>query len=69
MRKILAGIALVAACAGTVNAQNNKNVLEGNGKSVTRDVAVQSFSKLKASGVYELKLSQGDKESVRIEAD
>jgi hypothetical protein len=69
MRKILSGIALVAAFAGTVNAQNNKDVLEGNGKSVTRDVAVQSFSRLKASGVYELKLSQGDKESVKIEAD
>ena len=43
--------------------------IEGNGKMVTREVAVSSFSTLKASGVYELKLSQGDKESVRIEAD
>ncbi|HEV7622130.1 MAG TPA: head GIN domain-containing protein, partial [Flavisolibacter sp.] len=43
--------------------------LEGNGKLVTRDVAVQSFDALKASGVYELKLSQGNKETVKIEAD
>ncbi len=30
---------------------------------------MQTFEELKASGVYELKLSQGDKESVKIEAD
>jgi hypothetical protein len=43
--------------------------IEGNGKIITRDIPVQSFEELKASGVYELKLSQGDKESVKIEAD
>ena len=36
---------------------------------MTRDVPVSSFETLKASGVYELKLLQGDKESVKIEAD
>jgi hypothetical protein len=36
---------------------------------VTRDVPVSSFDALQASGVYELKLSQGNKESVKIEAD
>jgi hypothetical protein len=48
---------------------NNKETIEGNGKMVTRDVSVSSFSALQASGVYELKLSQGSKESVKIEAD
>ena len=48
---------------------NNKETIEGNGKMVTRDVAVSSFDVLQASGIYELKLSQGSKESVKIEAD
>jgi hypothetical protein len=56
--------------AGAVMAQDNKKeTIEGNGKSVTRDVPVSSFDALKASGVYELKLSQGNKETVKIEAD
>jgi hypothetical protein len=48
---------------------NKRETIEGNGKSVTRDVTVSSFNALEASGVYELKLSQGSKESVKIEAD
>ena len=48
---------------------NNKETIEGNGKMVTSDVAVSSFDVLQASGIYELKLSQGSKESVKIEAD
>jgi hypothetical protein len=66
----LAGLFLASA----VHAQNDKNdskheTIEGNGKKVTRDVTVTSFDALQASGVYELKLSQGSKESVKIEAD
>jgi Putative auto-transporter adhesin, head GIN domain len=48
---------------------NNRETIEGNGKLTTRDVSVSSFDALQASGVYELKLSQGSKESVKIEAD
>jgi len=48
---------------------NKRETIEGNGKTVTRDVSVSSFNALQASGVYELKLSQGSKESVKIEAD
>jgi hypothetical protein len=51
------------------NAQSDKETIEGNGKLVTKDVAVKSFNELKANGIYELKLTQGDKETVRIEAD
>ena len=47
----------------------DKKTLEGNGKMVTKDFNVSSFEELKASGVYELKLSQGNTESVKIEAD
>src|SRR5215216_4960063 len=66
---------LFAAFAGiflcnAATAQKEKNeTIEGNGKMVTRDISVSSFDVLKASGMYELKLSQGSKESVKIEAD
>lgn len=46
-----------------------KETIEGNGKHITRDVTISSFDALKVSGVYELKLLQGSKESVKIEAD
>jgi hypothetical protein len=60
----------IAGLLSTASAQDKQNeAIEGNGKLVTRDIAVQSFDELKASGVYELKLTQGDKESVKIEAD
>jgi hypothetical protein len=60
--------------AGMAHAQNDNNsnkheTIEGNGKKVTREVTVSGFDVLEASGVYELKLSQGSKESVKIEAD
>jgi len=48
---------------------NKKETIEGNGKTVTRDIPISSFNALQASGVYELKLFQGNKESVKIEAD
>jgi hypothetical protein len=66
----LAGLFL----AGNIHAQNDDNnnkheTIEGNGKKITREVSVSRFDVLQASGVYELKLSQGSKESVKIEAD
>lgn len=68
MRNMLIGVALAAALVG--QAQDKKQeTIEGNGKMVSRDVAVTSFDELKASGVYELKLVQGGKEAVKIEAD
>src|SRR5919199_5639271 len=71
MRKVLfTSYLLFVSSLATVFAQNKeKETLEGNGKLVTRDVAVTSFDALKASGVYELKLTQGNKEALRIEAD
>jgi len=47
----------------------DKKTLEGNGKMVTKEISISPFEALKASGVYELKLSQGNTESVKIEAD
>ena len=68
MRKILLA-AVVSLVATATFAQDKNEIIEGNGKVVTRNVAVSSFDALKASGLYELKLSQGSTESVKIEAD
>ncbi|MEO7983953.1 MAG: head GIN domain-containing protein [Bacteroidota bacterium] len=47
----------------------SKKTIEGSGNIITKDVAVQSFSELKASGVFSVYLEQGNTESVKIEAD
>ncbi|MGN6163943.1 MAG: head GIN domain-containing protein [Flavisolibacter sp.] len=62
---ILAGFALNLPC----RAQEKNETIEGNGKLITKEVPVASFDALEASGIYELKLSQADKETVKIEAD
>ncbi len=70
MRKLLLAAAVGLFTFTTVGAQNKKGeTIEGNGNLISREVPVQSFSALKASGVYELKLTQGNKEGVKIEAD
>jgi hypothetical protein len=63
---LTAGILLTTAA---VAQKQERETLEGNGNLVTKEIAVTSFSEIKASGVYELRLSQGNKESVKIEAD
>lgn len=70
MRNVFFLATLTLFVFASANAQkSNRETVEGNGNTVSRDVAVSSFEKLKASGVYELKLVQGDKEAVKIEAD
>jgi hypothetical protein len=70
MKKILFTWAAALGLAKTTAAQDSKEqTLEGNGKLVTREVPVTPFDALWASGIYELKLLQGSKESVKIEAD
>ena len=49
-------------------AQKN-NTIKPSGNIVTKDFPVSSFNAIKANGLYELVLTQGDKESVKIEAD
>ena len=53
--------------------KNDKNKekerIEGSGNVITKNVAVKSFDQLTASGVFNLQLSQGDKEQVKIEAE
>jgi hypothetical protein len=43
--------------------------IEPSGNIITRDVKINSFNSIKAEGLYELVLIQGDEESVKIEAD
>jgi len=59
---------LAMACLQTTKAQKQETI-EGNGNLVTKNISVQPFTALDASGVYELKLTQGSSESVKIEAD
>ncbi|HEV7737549.1 MAG TPA: DUF2807 domain-containing protein, partial [Chlamydiales bacterium] len=73
MKKSIALFAL-AACVSSlaVNAQDNqdsKNKIVGSGNVVTKEIPVQSFDELDAKGVFSLVLTQGDKESLKIEAD
>src|SRR5687768_10082711 len=68
MRFLLAAI-LGIFVASTSSAQDERETVEGNGKLVTRDISIKSFNELEASGVYELKLVQGNTEAVKIEAD
>ena len=48
---------------------DDKDRIEGSGNVITKDINVKSFDELIASGVFNLLLSQGDKESLKIEAD
>src|SRR5215470_10650724 len=43
--------------------------IKGSGNVITKDVAVQPFDQLQASGVFSVVLTQGAKESVKIKAD
>lgn len=70
MKKFVSFLSAALFLTAGLHAQDEKQeTIEGNGKHITRDVTVSSFDALKASGVYELKLSQGEREAVKIEAD
>jgi hypothetical protein len=47
----------------------DKKRIEGSGNVITKDVPVQPFDELTASGVFSVLLTQGDKEQVKIEAE
>ena len=74
MRKnFLLMLAVTALCFSTMAQKNEKDYdkdrIEGSGNVITKEISVKSFDELSASGVFNLKLSQGDKESLKIEAD
>jgi hypothetical protein len=68
-KTILVTAAIVSFAKAVLAQKQNTETVEGKGKLVTKEIPVSSFESLKASGVYELKLSQGSKEAVKIEAD
>ena len=74
MRKNLFLMLTITAFSFSLQAQKNdkyddKDRIEGSGNVITKDINVKSFDELDASGVFNLQLSQGDKETLRIEAD
>ena len=74
MRKNLFLMLAITALGFSSMAQKNdkyddKDRIEGSGNVITKDISVKSFDELNASGVFNLLLSQGDKESLKIEAD
>jgi hypothetical protein len=77
MRKIFLLFAVVSLVSlSNLNAQDdkeyhdkNKPKIEGSGNIITKTVNIQSFDQIDVSGVFSLKLSQGSKEEVKIEAD
>ena len=68
MKRIAIPFLLLTVCAAGVSAQE-RTTIEPSGNIITKDVSVKSFDAIEAQGLYELILSQGDKESVKIEAD
>jgi len=68
MKRIAIPFLLLTVCAAGVSAQE-RTTIEPSGNIITKDVSVKSFDAIEAEGLYELILSQGDKESVKIEAD
>lgn len=63
-------VSLAVTCFAQDKEKDKKETrIEGSGNVVTRDVAVQSFDELRASGVFNVVLTQGNKEAVKIEAE
>ena len=72
MRKIslVTILALILQLAAVSQKEKTeKKRIEGSGNVITKEISVQSFDQLSSSGVFNLQLSQGDREQVRIEAD
>jgi len=74
MRKNLFLMLAIVAMGFSTMAQKNdkyddKDRIEGSGNVITKDITIKSFNELDASGIFNLQLSQGDKETIRIEAD
>ncbi len=68
MRRISLAIMMVAAVFAA-QAQDDNISLEGSGKIITKNVDVKSFNAIQVKGIYELVLTQGSQEGVRLEAD
>jgi len=61
--------ALLFLQLNAVAQDNDEKRIEGNGHIITKDFSVQAFDKIDGSGVFNIILSQGNKEAVKIETD
>ena len=68
MKKLLLSTAMLSVSA-VLYAQEKNETIQGNGKSETKTYPIKSFDAIRASGIYELRLTQGSTESVKVEAD
>lgn len=64
--KMLSMVAAVMFCTAALSQTTN---IEPSGNVVTKDFPVNSFDAIKAAGLYELILTQGITETVKVEAD
>lgn len=69
MRKISLAIVMALFVSTALLAQDNQEKISGSGNVVTRDITVQPFTEMSISGVFNVILSQGSKEAVKIEAE
>ena len=73
MRKsILVALAFIVASCSAISQKNDgdkRERIEGSGNVITKDITVKSFDQLTSNGVFSLQLSQGDKETVKIEGE
>ena len=70
MRKVIVIACSILLLATTVFSQKDKETkIEGSGNVITKDVTIQPFDQLEANGVFDVVLTQGNKESLKIEAE
>ena len=70
MRKVIVIACSILLLATTVFSQKAKETkIEGSGNVITKDVTIQPFDQLEANGVFDVVLTQGNKESLKIEAE
>ena len=72
MRKTIAlacNLVLLGLSLATFAQDKEETRIQGSGNVITKDVAVQPFDQLQASGVFSVVLTQGAKEAVKIRAE
>ena len=62
-------LSIIAATILCTSALSQTTALQPSGNIVTKDFIVNSFNAIKAAGLYELILTQGSTEAVKVEAD
>jgi len=66
---LITGLLIMVSPLLSFGQKTEKQQIEGSGNVITKDIAVQSFSELKVSGLFSVYLVQGNTEAVKIEAD